>query len=156
MELHSLGQQAWEHCLPACLPLNSFHPFLWLLNTPFEVWCILHAQKAFLELEGCLFNWIYLTDVIQWDNQNTQLTDVYAMCIHILGTRDIVWKTKWAAHWSWAQSGCRFTLFKLIICFETTVNLGKLPGHWLNELMPLETHHCWKKHPLPSFALLYP
>lgn len=46
---------------------------------------------------------------------NMQLTDAYAMYIHILGSRDtdfLWWKTERAAHWSWAKSCCRSVSFK--------------------------------------------
>lgn len=48
---------------------------------------------------------------------NMQLTDVYAMYIHILGSRDtdfLWWKTERAAHWSWAQSCCKSVSFKIM------------------------------------------
>lgn len=90
---------------------------------------------------------------------NTQLTDVYAMYIHILETRDtysLLWKTEWAAHWSWAQSGCRSALFRIMAYFEPVENLEEVPGHWLNEWMLLDTHCCWKVSSLPTLAFIFP
>lgn len=35
---------------------------------------------------------------------------------------------------------------------EPRENLGEVPDHRLNELMPLDTHHCWKGPLLPTLA----
>lgn len=70
--------KTWRHTLSGIKPGNSnklcrllIFPLLHFSDYQSLIWrwCILHAQKASLEMEACSRNWICLTDVTQRDNE---------------------------------------------------------------------------------------
>lgn len=95
----------------------------------------------------------------QWDNEYTVDRCLRYVYTHIRNEGHIfpaMENREWAAHWSWAQSGCRSALFKIMAHFEPVENLEEVPGHWMNEWMLLDTHCFWQVSSLPTLAFIFP